>query len=103
MLQSKADVCCVESDGVLLESSDLREIEKELTAWAVFENEKELGLALECEIHLDDEWMFDIFKNSSFGHGMLDLISPDNLSLLEFLDGVQFLSVLFLDEGHLTV
>ena len=59
VFESKQNVGCVESGCVLLKPSDLGEIEKELSAWAVFKHKEKFGLGGEGVIHLNYEWMSD--------------------------------------------
>jgi len=44
MLESQKDVGSVELCRILLKSSDLTQVEEELSAWAVLEAEEKLGL-----------------------------------------------------------
>jgi hypothetical protein len=82
VMKSQQDITGVETCCIFLKSTYLRKIEEELTTSAVFKNEEELRFTLECKVHLDYEWMPDIFKNPPLGHGMLYLISFDDLGLL---------------------
>ena len=59
VLQGKQDVRSVKLGGVLLESTDLAQVEEELTTWAVLKAEVELALGLERVVHLDDELVID--------------------------------------------
>ena len=66
MLQGEEDVRCVELGGVLLETTDLAEVEEELTTWAVLKAEVELALRLERVVHLDDELVIDALLYTSY-------------------------------------
>ena len=61
MVQCKEDVGGIEPSCVLLESSNLTQVEKELPTWAVLKHERQFAIALECVIHLDDKRVSDIF------------------------------------------
>ena len=43
------------------------------------------------------------YQNSSLGHGVLHLVSPDNLGLLQHLKSIQLSSVFFLDQHDFTI
>ena len=64
MVKSKQYVRGVKPRGVLLESTNLREVEEELATGAILENEEEFAVTLEGVVHLHDEWMADIFLYS---------------------------------------
>ena len=66
VLQGEEDVCCVELGGILLETTDLTEVEEELTTWAVLKAEVELALRLERVVHLDDELVIDALLHTSY-------------------------------------
>jgi hypothetical protein len=61
MMKCKQNVGSVKSGCVLLKSPNLREVEEELTSWAVLKHEKEFAIALKCIIHFHNERMSDIF------------------------------------------
>lgn len=103
VLQGEKNVRSIKSNSVLLETTDLAEVEEELTTWAILQYKEQLSLALESVVHLDNERVLDIFKYPSLGHRMLHLISPNDVGLFQLLDGVKNLSVFLLDEGDLAV
>ena len=59
MLQSKDDVGSVELCCVLLKPTNLTQVEKEFTTWAVLKAEVELAFRLEGIVHLYDEFVID--------------------------------------------
>lgn len=61
VMQSQEYIGCIESGGILLESTNLRKIEEKLTTWAIFEHKKELAITLEGIVHLDNKRMSNIF------------------------------------------
>jgi hypothetical protein len=61
MVQSQEYVRSVKSGSVFFESPNLRQVEEELTSWAVLKNEKQFAVALESVVHLNNERMPDIF------------------------------------------
>ena len=61
MVQGQQDVGGVEPCGVLLESTDLRQVEEQFATRAVLEDEEELGVALEGVVHLDYKRVPHIF------------------------------------------
>lgn len=76
MLKCKEDVGSIKLCSVLLEAANLAQVEKELTAWAIFKAEVQLALSLESEIHLDYELMVDTFKNSALVKRVFQLVAP---------------------------
>ena len=57
VFQREQNIRCIEPSSVLLEATDLRQIEEELSTWAVLKHEKELRLRLECVVHLNNKGM----------------------------------------------
>lgn len=55
MVKSEEHISGVEACGILLEASDLRKVEEELTSGAVLQDKEQLGLRGEGVVHLDDE------------------------------------------------
>ena len=63
MLEGKKDVGCVELCSVLLKSTNLTQVEEELTTWAVLKGDIQLALSLECIVHLDNKIVVYTFLN----------------------------------------
>ena len=88
VVQSKQDVACVESGGILLEPADLRKIKEQLPARAILENKEQLALALEGVVHLDDEGVLDVLQDPPLRHRMLYLVPLYDLCLLQNLHSI---------------
>lgn len=82
MVKCQKNVAGVKSCCVFFEPANLRQVEEELTAWAILKDKEQLAIALKCIVHFYDEWVFNVLKNSSFGHGVFNLITSYNFSLL---------------------
>lgn len=82
MLQSQQNIGSVKLGCILLKSANLTEIEEQLASGAVLQTEEQLGLRLEGVVHLHDVGVVHTFKNASLIHGMLKLVSLQNLVLL---------------------
>ena len=61
MVQSQQDVGGVEPCSILLEATNLRQIEEQFATRAILEDEEELGVALEGVVHLDYKRVPHIF------------------------------------------
>ena len=103
MLKCKEDVGSIKLCSVLLKAADLAQVEKELTTWAVLKAEVQLALSLESEIHLDNELMMDTLENTALVKRVFQLVSAQNLSLLQYFESVHLLSVFFLHKKHLSI
>ena len=103
MLKCKEDVGSIKLCSVLLKAANLAQVEKELTTRAVLKAEVQLALSLESEIHLDNELMMDTFKNAALIKRVFQLVSAQNLSLLQDFESVHLLRVFFLHKKHLTI
>jgi hypothetical protein len=103
VMQRQKYVRSVKSGSVFLESPNLRQIEKKLSSRAVLKDEKQFAVALEGVVHLDYKWVPDVFQNSSFRHGVLNLISPNYFSFLQNFQCIQLSCVLFLDQHNFSV
>ena len=55
MLESEKDVGRVELGCILLEATDLTQVEEKLATWAVLQAEVKLVRSLEREVHLHDK------------------------------------------------
>lgn len=103
MVEGEQNVRCVESGSIFLETANLREVEEKFSSGAVFKYEKQLRVTLERIVHFDDKRVSNVFQDSSFGHGVLDLVSSDYLGLLQNLKSIQLSCVFFLDKHHFTI
>ena len=61
MLQRKKNVCRVELGSILFEPTNLTEVEKQFTTWAVLKAEVEPFLIMERVVHLDNKVMVHTF------------------------------------------
>ena len=61
MLQRKKNVCRVELGSILFEPTNLTEVEKQFSTWAVLKAEVEPFLIMECVVHLDNKVMVHTF------------------------------------------
>ena len=103
MVQGQEYVRRIKSSCILLETSNLTQVEEELSTWAVFQDKEEFAVALEGVVHLDHEWVPDLLQNIPLRHRVLNLISPHDISLLKGLDSIQLICVLLLDKHYLAV
>jgi hypothetical protein len=100
-------------------------VKEELTAWAEFQDEVELGLALECESQLNDKRMLNVllhtkvlvmtvncvmcsyspetYEYGPLGDGVLDLILLNEVLLLERLDGIYVPRIPLLAQDDLAI
>ena len=61
MLQRKKNVCRVELGSILFEPTNLTEVEKQFSTWAVLKAEVEPFLIMERVVHLDNKVMVHTF------------------------------------------
>ena len=61
MLQRKKNICRVELGSILFEPTNLTEVEKQFTTWAVLKAEVEPFLIMERVVHLDNKVMVHTF------------------------------------------
>ena len=61
MVQGQKYVRSVKSGSIFFESPNLGQVEKQLSARAVLEHEKQFAVTLERVVHLDYERMPDVF------------------------------------------
>jgi len=55
--QSKQNVGCVEFSRLLFEPTNLTDVEKKFSTWAIVQDKKEFLVILESVIHFNDERM----------------------------------------------
>lgn len=101
VVQRQQDVRGVEASGILLEATNLGQIEEQLAARAVLENEEQFAVTLKRIVHFDDEGMPDVFEDASLSHRVLYLIPLYDFCLLEYFERIQLASVLLLHEHDL--
>lgn len=101
VVQRQQDVRGVEASGILLEPTDLGQIEEQLAAWAVLENKEQFAITLERIVHFDDEGMPNIFKDASLSHRVLHLIPLYDFCLLKHFERIQLAGVFLLHEHDL--
>jgi len=56
-----------------------------IATWAEVENQKQLGLALECVVEVDNEWMAHVRQNVTFCLRVSHEVLPQNLALAKGL------------------
>lgn len=64
VVQCQQDVRGIESCGVFLEPADLGKVEEEFTSRTILKHKEQLAIALERVIHLNDEWMPNVFLHT---------------------------------------
>ncbi len=57
VLEGHQDVGSVELGGILLKTSNLTQVEEELTTWAVLKAKVEFAFSLESIVHFDDKFV----------------------------------------------
>lgn len=68
VLKCQQDVGCVEPSCVLLEATNLGEVEKELATGAVLKTEEQFVLRLESVVHLHNEGVIHTLLNTGWRH-----------------------------------